>query len=93
MLEHAAFQELAEILVQLHDRHFVVVLLDETADRETELLRRVRMVGPGRGVEHVWRVVTVDLLAFARVVRLHLQHVARASESNPRPAGQGRYRG
>jgi hypothetical protein len=41
----------------------------------------------------VWRVVTVDLLAFARVVRLHLQHVARASESNPRPAGQGRYRG
>lgn len=53
----------AGILVQTNDLHFVIVFLNETAQRKAETF--VRPHAPIHGVQGPWRQVFVDFLAFA----------------------------
>ena len=61
MIECAARGELAAVLVEHHDLHLVVVLLDEAAERQAEAL--VRPYAPIHAVQSPRRLVLVDLLA------------------------------
>lgn len=53
----------AGILVQADDLHFVIVFLNEAAQRKAKPL--VRPHAPVHGVQGPWRQIFVDLLAFA----------------------------
>ena len=53
MIEGAETYKLAAVLfAQLHDRHFVVVLLDERADRNPKFVLRLRPRRPSECAEN-----------------------------------------